>query len=31
MAIKSFEDLEVWQRAKELSIKIYEITKEYST
>ncbi len=29
MEIKSFEDLEVWQRAKDLAIKIYMITKDF--
>lgn len=27
--IESFEDLEVWQRAHKLTIKIYEITKKF--
>jgi len=29
MAIKSFEDLEVWQLAKELTVKIYKLTAKF--
>jgi len=29
MEIKSFEDLEVWKRAKELAVKIYKITTTF--
>ncbi len=29
MEIKSFEDLEVWQKGKGLVIKIYQITKDF--
>ncbi|OGP64297.1 MAG: hypothetical protein A3K22_01170 [Deltaproteobacteria bacterium RBG_16_42_7] len=29
MEIKSFEDLEVWKRAKELAVKIYKLTTTF--
>lgn len=29
MVIKSFEDLEVWQLAKELTVKIYKLTTRF--
>lgn len=29
MAIKSFQDLKVWQKAHQLALGVYEITKSF--